>query len=130
MAITKLTKDMAIISKLSDEPNDASGMTSAELKAKFDEAGESVKEYINETLLPSLKAENIAFTPTAAVPDESDVQGAIGSLHSQLVNATLGELPNGSIAEEKLTEKLQQSISSAAKRSVYHNCSRKRVAGK
>ena len=39
MALTAFNEDMEIISKLSDLPNDTDGLTSAELKAKFDEAG-------------------------------------------------------------------------------------------
>ena len=39
MAIEKFNKNMAIIAALDDEPNDVGGMTSAELKNKFDEGG-------------------------------------------------------------------------------------------
>lgn len=60
MALSKLTKDMAIIRKLDDEPNDVGGLTAAELKAKFDEAGEAIKEFLNETLLPELSADGAA----------------------------------------------------------------------
>lgn len=54
MALTKFEKDMAIIQKLDDEPNDVGGLTSAELKAKFDEGGEAIKKYINDTLVPNV----------------------------------------------------------------------------
>lgn len=54
MAVNEFTKDMSIISQLDDEPNDVGGLTSAELKAKFDEGGEAVKAYINETLVPAV----------------------------------------------------------------------------
>ena len=60
MSLTKLTKDMGIISRLEDEPNDVGGLTAAQLKARFDEAGEAVKAYLNDTLLAELAA------PTAA----------------------------------------------------------------
>lgn len=59
MAMTKLTKDMAIISALDDEPNDVVGLSAAELKAKFDEAGQAIKTYINDTLTAEIDA-NIA----------------------------------------------------------------------
>lgn len=45
---------MAIIQKLDDEPNDVGGLSAAQLKAKFDEGGEQIKEYINNTLLLGL----------------------------------------------------------------------------
>ena len=55
MAIEKFQKDMKIIAALDDEPNDVGGMTSAELKAKFDEGGEALQTYLNDTLLPALE---------------------------------------------------------------------------
>lgn len=54
MALTQFSKDMHIIAALGDEPNDVGGLSAAELKAKFDEGGVSVKEYLNETLLPEI----------------------------------------------------------------------------
>lgn len=53
MALPKFEYDMEIIQKLDDEPNDVGGLTAAELKAKFDEGGEAIKQYINDTLLPA-----------------------------------------------------------------------------
>ena len=50
MALPKFQKDMAIISALDDEPNDVGGLSAAELKAKFDEGGQAIKDYINNTL--------------------------------------------------------------------------------
>lgn len=52
--IDPLTKDLDIIQALDDEPNDVGGLTAAELKAKFDEAGNLIKEYINESLIPQV----------------------------------------------------------------------------
>ena len=52
MAFTQFTYDMDIIAKLSDSPNVDDGLTADQLKAKFDEAGKAVKDYINNVLLP------------------------------------------------------------------------------
>lgn len=52
--IRKLTEDLAIIQKLDDEPNDVGGLTAAELKAKFDEAGLNIQKYINDSLIPDI----------------------------------------------------------------------------
>ncbi len=60
--IEELGAELDIISALEDEPNDVGGLTAAELKARFDEAGNIIKNYINGTLLPGLNAENIVFT--------------------------------------------------------------------
>lgn len=52
MALTTFDYDMSIIQKLDDEPNDVGGLSAAQLKAKFDEGGEQIKDYLNNTLLP------------------------------------------------------------------------------
>ena len=52
MAMSSFDKDMNIIQKLTDEPNDRDGLTAGELKAKFDEGGLAVKGYLNETVRP------------------------------------------------------------------------------
>lgn len=55
MPLNKFTKDMNIIQKLDDEPNDVGGLSSTELKEKFDEGGNAVKTYLNNELLPQLE---------------------------------------------------------------------------
>lgn len=54
MAIEKLSADLNIISKLGDYPLADDGMEPDQFKAKFDEAGKLIKQYINEVLIPSL----------------------------------------------------------------------------
>lgn len=68
MAVIKFDYDMKIIQALDDQPNDVGGLTAAELKAKFDEGGEALKEYINNTLIPSI-------LDTFAL--QSDLDGAV-----------------------------------------------------
>lgn len=58
LEIQLLDGDLNIIQKLDDEPNDVGGLTSAELKAKFDESGNIIKKYINETLIPAVLTED------------------------------------------------------------------------
>ena len=58
LEIQLLDDDLNIIQKLDDEPNDVGGLTSAELKAKFDESGNIIKKYINETLIPAVLTED------------------------------------------------------------------------
>lgn len=60
MALARFEKDMAIISTLDDEPNDVGGLTAAELKAKFDEGGQAIKQFLNETLTPQIDSEKLA----------------------------------------------------------------------
>lgn len=85
MALSKFEKDMAIISALDDEPNDVGGLSAADLKAKFDEGGQAVKDFINDTLEPDIERE---LEKKASV---EDLQGI-----------TLGQIPDGTITAEKL----------------------------
>ena len=54
LVIPGLDSDLDIIQKLDDEPNDVGGLTAAQLKAKFDESGNTIKTYLNDTLHPAL----------------------------------------------------------------------------
>ena len=54
MALTKLTASMNNIQALSDQPNTIDGLTSSELKERFDKAGADIKTYINGTLTEEL----------------------------------------------------------------------------
>ena len=52
--IDPLTKDLNIIQALDDEPNDVGGMSAQELKETFDRAGNIIKDYINDSLIPQV----------------------------------------------------------------------------
>lgn len=66
MPLTKYTASTAIIAALADLPNATSGLTAAQLKAKFDESATALKTYINDTLTvevdASLTADSGALT--------------------------------------------------------------------
>ena len=64
--ITLLDGDLNIIQKLDDEPNDVGGLTSAELKAKFDEGPNKIKTFLNESLIPELLAADATEAARAA----------------------------------------------------------------
>lgn len=57
MALTKFLVDVNNIQALSDRPNEIDGLTSAQLKQKFDKAGADIKNFMNETLIEELDAE-------------------------------------------------------------------------
>lgn len=104
MPFSKLTKDMGIISKLEDEPNDVGGLTAAQLKAKFDEAGEAVKAYLNESLLAELAAPTAAGALGAALNGESmTVQNALDLL--ALAGVKSGNVPIGGYEGDLLRKK-------------------------
>ena len=49
-AVTKFLTDVNNIQALSDRPNEIDGLTSAELKQRFDKAGADIKNYLNTVL--------------------------------------------------------------------------------
>ena len=97
MDFTPLEKDMNIISALDDEPNDVGGLTATELKAKFDEGGNAIKDYLNNTVIPEVKA---------ALGDKAG--------KDELQGLVLGQIPDGTITEDKLSEELKEQIGSMA----------------
>lgn len=101
MALPVFETNLNIIQQLEDEPNDVGGLTAAELKEKFDEAGLTIQTWINETLLPAMIAANLAFAKTTDIPAET-VQAAIENIQEQLKQATVGAVPNGSVNYIKL----------------------------
>lgn len=88
--LTKITASVNNIQALDDNPND-SGLTSSELKAKFDKAGADIKDYVNNTLIDELETllNNYAS-------DISDQSAAITSVTSTAnTNASnIGTLSN------------------------------------
>lgn len=104
MPLSEFTKDMGIIAKLDDEPNDVGGLTAAQLKAKFDEAGEAIKQYINDTLLPELTAYTAAAAVGAVLNGEKmTVQAALDELRVASVKS--GNVPVGGYAGDILRKK-------------------------
>ena len=81
---------MAIISALDDEPNDVGGLTAAELKAKFDEGGQAIKQFLNETLTPQIDSEKAG--------------------RDELEGLVLGQIPDGTITVEKMARSFFTSI--------------------
>ena len=95
--ITLLDGDLNIIQALDDEPNDVGGLTSAELKAKFDEGPNKIKEYINGTLIPEILTEEATEAARAAAEAqrEDNEKQRIGNENARV------SAENGRIAAEK-----------------------------
>ena len=108
MALTAFNEDMDIISKLSTYPNDTDGLTPEELKARFDQAGKLLKSYINGTLLEELGgatgAASLGVGKVNGTDMGSTIQAALDALAAQIVEATLGTIPDKSIGESKLAD--------------------------
>lgn len=82
MAITPFEKDIEIIQKLDDEPNDVQGLTPEELKKRFDQAAIWFKEYINGTLIP-------AITGDGGTGGASNIGAAVDDFPGETVQAVL-----------------------------------------
>ena len=104
--LTKLLSDLYIISLLDDEPNDIGGMSSAELKAKFDEAANTIKTYINESLIPELAgrggAESVGIDTVPGLTGVGTVQAALVKIEEQMAEMTQGAVADESITTAKL----------------------------
>ncbi len=104
--LTKLLTDLYIISLLDDEPNDIGGMSSAELKAKFDEAANTIKDYINNVLIPELAgsggAESVGIDTVPGLTGVGTVQAALAKIEEQMAEMTQGAVADGSITTAKL----------------------------
>lgn len=71
MALTKFLTNVNNIQALSDKPNEIDGLTSAELKAKFDKAGSDIKTYINDTLTEELDTKFGSITEDFVTNDDA-----------------------------------------------------------
>ena len=87
---------MQVIQLLDNEPNDVGGMTAADLKAKFDEGGEAVKEFINNILTAEADA---------AFATKAEVQSVV-----------LGQIPDGTVTQEKLSTDIPPLLNSHDRR--------------
>ena len=105
MAFTRLTDDLDVIQKLPDLPNDTGGLTADQLKAKYDEAANVIKDYINATLLEQLEGENGA-TSIGIMPIEdivgTTVQAALETLAAMIKQAVIGSIPDHSVTNQQL----------------------------
>ena len=108
MALTPFNEDIEIISKLADLPNDTEGLSPAELKERFDRAGKLLKEYINGVLLTELGGASAAGSLGVGAVNGTDmgatIQAVLDALAAQIVEATLGSIPDRSIGESKFAD--------------------------
>lgn len=111
MALPLFEKDMNIISKLSDEPNNTKneGLDGHQLKDKFDEGGEALKQYLNEVLLPYLEgvqaAASLGIATISGISGATNVQEALEALKKAIDNTSAGAIPDASLGGGKLIAK-------------------------
>lgn len=106
MALPTCNEDMNIISKLDDEPNDVGGLSAASLKAKFDLAGNLLKNALNDLVAAlgnNAAAKNIGFAPTTAV-NADNVQDAIENVQSQIADVSQSGIADASVTAAKIAD--------------------------
>ena len=88
LVIPSLEDDLDNIQKLDDEPNDVGGLSAAELKAEFDKSGNTIKKYLNETLIPQL-SDTVAEAEVRATAERERVANEnirIGNENTRIEN--------------------------------------------
>ena len=110
--ISKMTDNVNVIAGLNSRPNLRDGLTDEELKAKFDEAATLIKEYINNVLIPDIRARNIPFTSSSGNVQGTTVLEALEWLKNQITDVQIGQIVDNSIGIEKLTAALRNVVKS------------------
>lgn len=114
MALTRLEDDLNIISKLDNQPNDVGGLSPEDLKAKFDEAVNIIKDYLNAVLIPGIEdaigAGTIEQIAGDKLIDESISAAKLAS--DSVVTRTIGDsavstdkLASSSVTTDKIASK-------------------------
>ena len=107
MALEIMKDDVKIIQGLSDYPNQEEGLTSGEMKAKFDEAAVKLQGYINNSVVPAVNDKLSASELSGAVADT--VEQTLGSITPDKIGAApagfgLGETVKWIYAPETLAD--------------------------
>lgn len=103
--IPRVTDELGTVSTLDDRPNDTGGLTAAELKAKFDADAGTLKDYINDVLIPFLEgasaAESLGITTIPGFSADN-IQTALEQIVQAMQDVTQGSVADGSITLAKL----------------------------
>ena len=103
--IPRVTDELGTVSTLDDRPNDTGGLTAAELKAKFDADAGTLKDYINDVLIPFLEGTSAAESlgiATISGFSADNIQTALEEIIGAMQGITQGSVADGSITLAKL----------------------------
>lgn len=85
MALEIMRDDVRIIQGLSDYPNQEEGLSSGQMKAKFDEAAVMLQSFINGSIVPAVNDKLSASELSGAVADT--VEQTLGSITPDKIGA-------------------------------------------
>ena len=103
--IPRVTDELGTVSTLDDRPNDTGGLTAAELKAKFDADAGTLKDYVNDVLIPFLEGTSAASSlgiATISGFSADNIQTALEQIIGAMQGITQGSVADGSITLAKL----------------------------
>lgn len=98
MALTKFTDNVEIIQALSNTPNATEGLTADQLKAKFDDAANKIKTYLNDTLTEEIDVIDTAVSDldTAKIDKTAVVDSLTSISATDPLSANQGKILNES----------------------------------
>lgn len=106
MAIPEFKEDLNIISGLNDYPGAEDGLSTAQFKAKFDEAALKIQKYINDGLVPELnKIVDVDALINAIIDDTLKISGKAAD--AKVTGDALQE------TRERFNESLESKLSKA-----------------
>lgn len=85
MALEIMRDDVRIIQGLSDYPNQEEGLSSGQMKSKFDEAAVMLQSFINDSIVPAVNDKLSASELSGAVADA--VEQTLGSITPDKIGA-------------------------------------------
>ncbi len=132
MSFSPLNQPFDYIRSLPDRPRLSEGYTPEDIKERFDRAGVTLKDYINNVLLPALENQDAGESAAEAIGSAAVGDIPAGTLHAQLCrlreenvalegllkDAAAGLFVPDSIAFSHLNTDLRASISAAEKKDL------------
>ena len=118
MSFTKFEKDISYVSGLPDIPTLENGYTPKALKSTFDRAGEEIKSFVNESLIPELEDEGSVKIGCKKIDNVngSTVQLILESLALKIQEIANGAIPDGSVTPDKFIDSIRDFITSGSLR--------------
>jgi hypothetical protein len=107
MAIPRFDEDLAIISKLGDNPGSDNNLTTDAFRAKFDEGPQKIQQYLNEVLLPAVEQSSSpqeGLTMQGAINMNGNALTGLQAPSADTDAATKKYVDSQSINREKLSE--------------------------
>lgn len=112
MGFTTCSVTTSYISGLADLPNDTGGLSASQLKAKYDQAGTDLKNYLNNTLIPQMEsttdgssgADRIGATQITGLSGDS-----VQELLESIAALGVGTMPgSGTVTDQMLSNAANQ----------------------